>query len=90
MELLQGARSRREVKSIRVFLGSLHVDRLPRSENIGHRAAVCMEEYGLAAAMSPAGSLVAATAVENRRKLVAGNTTHYTPIAGFELDVFRP
>jgi predicted nucleic acid-binding protein len=90
MELLQGARDRREVKTIKSFLTTFGFQMLPLSENIGHRAAIYMEEYGLKVAMCAADALLAATAVESQLTLCTGNRKHYHPIGDLDLQVFRP
>jgi predicted nucleic acid-binding protein len=90
MELLQGSRSRQETRTIKGFLADLGFQVLPLTENIGHRAAIYMEEYGLKVAMCLADALVAATAVETQLALCTGNRKHYAPIAELDLHVFRP
>ena len=90
MELLQGARDKRELKSIQSFLADFGFQMLPLSENIGHRAAIYMEEYALKCAMCVGDALVAATAVENHLVLCTGNRKHFTPIKDLDLRVFRP
>ena len=90
MELLQGARSRAEVKAIKAFLADCGFETLPLSENIGHRASIYLEECGLKVAMCPADALVAATAVEAKLALCTANRRHYKPISELELKLFRP
>jgi len=90
MELLQGARDKREVKAIKSFLTDMRFRSLPLTENIGHRASIYMEEYGLSAALSLADALIAATAVEAHEPLLTGNDRHYRPIRELELRRFRP
>lgn len=80
MELLQGARDKREVKTIKSFLADMHFGMLPLTENIGHRASIYMEEYGLGARMSMADALIAATAVEANQPLMTGNDKHYKSV----------
>jgi len=90
MELLQGARDKREVKVIRAFLKDAGFEILPLTENIGHRASVYMEEYCLKTGMCLADALLASTAVENQLPLITGNRKHYKTITEVELKVFRP
>jgi hypothetical protein len=90
MELLQGSRDRREVKTIKSFLTQFAFQMTPLTENIGHRAAIYMEEYGLKVAMCMADALLAATAVESQLVLCTGNRKHYSPVGELDLRVFRP
>ncbi len=90
MELIQGARNRSELKAIKSFLSDSGFEILPLSENIGHRAAIYIEEYGLAMAMSAVDALIAATAIEGNQTLCTGNLKHYRPIKDLDLKVFRP
>jgi hypothetical protein len=90
MELLHGARDRREAKQIRAFLADLDFDIVPLSENIGHRASIYMEQFGLKIAMGVTDALVAATAVENQLTLCTANHKHYKPIAELDIKIFSP
>lgn len=90
MELIQGARDKREVRNIQRFLADLGFQMLPLTENIGHRAAIYMEEYGRKSGMCVGDALVAATAVENHLVLCTGNRKHFAPITDLDLRVFRP
>jgi predicted nucleic acid-binding protein len=90
MELLQGARNRREIRTVKAFLADCAFQMLPLTENVGHRAAIYMEEYGLKVAMCVADALLAATAVEAGLPLCTGNRKHYSPISDLAIHVFRP
>jgi predicted nucleic acid-binding protein len=90
MELLQGARDRQEVRAIKRFLFSLQFHMLPLTENIGHRASIYLEEYGLSTGLGMADSLLAATAVENQERLLTSDEKHYKVIRDLDLRVFRP
>jgi predicted nucleic acid-binding protein len=90
MELLQGARDKREIRVIKGFLGEFRFGTAPLSENIGHRASIYLLEYGLSISMSLADALVAATAVEGRQTLLTANLRHYRPIRDLAVRVFRP
>ena len=90
MELLQGARDKREVKAINSFLADLQFNMVPLSENVGHRASIYMEEYGRAVALSTIDALLAATAIEAGLPLATGNDRHYSPIRELTIKRFRP
>jgi hypothetical protein len=90
MELVQGARSKQEVKAIKGFLADFAFAVLPLTENIGHRAMVYMEEYSLRSGMSAGDALVAATAVEQGLPLCTANRKHYRLVQDLELKVLRP
>jgi predicted nucleic acid-binding protein len=90
MELLQGARDKRESRLIKGFLADLGFLTLPLTENIGHRAAIYIEEYGLASGLRTADALIAATAAEHGFTLCTGDRTHYRTIRDLALAPFRP
>jgi predicted nucleic acid-binding protein len=90
MELLQGARDKKEIKIIRDFLKDSGFSIIPLTENISHRASVYMEEYCLKVQMSLADALIAATATENNIQLYTGNNKHYKPVKELKLKIFKP
>ena len=90
MELLQGARDKREIKQIKAFLHDLAFQLLPLSENIGHRASIYLEEYGLSNSLGMADALIAATASESNLPLMTANVKHDRPIREIELKRFHP
>ena len=89
MELLQGARDKREMHLVRSFLKDLGFRVLPLSENIGHRASIYIEEYTLKAGLRLADALLAATAVEHQLVLFSANTKRYRGISELKLKSFR-
>lgn len=90
MELLQAARDKREHAVIKRYLQDLSFSVLPLTENIGHRALVYVEEYGLSSGMRAGDAIVAATATENGLTLATGNARHFRPVKGLALRIFRP
>lgn len=90
MELVQGARNKRELTSTKTALVNLDFQILGLSENIGHRASIYLEEYGLKTNLGVPDSLIAATAVENNARLCTANVKDYRAIAELELKIFRP
>jgi len=88
MELLRGVRNRRELQDAKSFLREYDFEVLPLTENIGHRAAVYVEEYCLQADLGVADALIAATAVENDLPLTSGNAKHFSVVEGLDLRPF--
>ena len=88
MELLQGAKDKRQHKTIQSFLKDYAFIVLPLTQNIGHRASVYVEEYALSHAMRSGDALVAATAVENHLPLASANEKHFRVVQELDLHVF--
>ena len=90
MELLQGAREKRQHEHILDFLSEFSFRILPLSENIGHRAAVYIEEYSLSHGLRAGNAIIAATATDNNLTLCTSNFRHYRSIKELKLRVFKP
>ena len=90
MELIQGARSRGEIRVIRRFFRETGVRLLPVNESISHAAASLMEEHAMSSGLQVADALIAATAREAGSALTTGNVPHFRVIPGLELKMFRP
>lgn len=90
MEVLQGARDRRDAQESKGFLARRSFQVLPLSERIGQRAAIYVEEYSLGSGIDAVDALIAATAVEHGLALCTGNAKHYRPIAELSVQAFRP
>jgi predicted nucleic acid-binding protein len=90
MELLQGAREKRQHEHILDFLREFSFLILPLSENIGHRAAIYVEEYSLSHGLRAGDAMIAATATENGLTLCTSNVRHYRPIKELKVRVFKP
>ena len=90
MELLQGARDKRQHEYILDFLHEFSFHILPLSENIGHRAAIYIEEYSLSPGLRAGDAIIAATATENGLLLCTTNVRHFRPIRELKLRAFKP
>jgi len=90
MELLQGAVSKKQHQYTKSFLIDLDFIILPLTENIGHRAAVYIEEYSLSCGLRAGDAIIAATAVENNIPLMTSNVKHFKPIKELILKGFQP
>jgi predicted nucleic acid-binding protein len=90
MELLQCATDKQQLRLVKRFISSFNFSVLPLTENIGHRALVYVEEYGLSSGMRAGDAIIAATASENGMTLTTGNAKHFKVIKELELKIFRP
>lgn len=90
MELLQCAQNKEQHRYVKRFLVDFGFHTLPLTENIGHRAAVYIEEYSLSSGLRAADALVAATATEHNLTLCTSNARHFAPIKELNLKVLRP
>ncbi len=90
MELLQGARDLRELKSYKNYLHESGFHLLPITENISHRALVYVGEFCLSHHLGAGDALIAATAVEHNLPLATGNVKHFRAVKDLELRVFKP
>lgn len=90
MELLQLAPS----KKIQQITRSLFIQKdfkiIPLHQNIGHRAAIYIEEYSSKNGIEVTDAIIAATAVENNAELITGNKKHFSMIPNLMLKIFRP
>ena len=90
MELLQGSRSKLEVRQIQQSLRQLQFRILPLSEPIGAVAAALIEQYSMAHGIQLADALIAATALESGLPLYSGKVKHFRPIRALSRVAFRP
>lgn len=90
MELLQGARDKKQHKYTIDFLKTFDFKILPLSENIGHRASIYVEEYSLSHNVRAGDAMIAATAIENGFPLSTANAKHFKPIKELDLVIFKP
>lgn len=90
MELLQCAENNKQHEYTRSFLKDLGFQVLPLTENIGHRAAVYIEEFSLSHGLRAGDAILAATATEHDLLLCTSNRKHYSPIKELKLRVFKP
>ncbi len=90
MELLQCAKDKQQQRLVKRFISDFRFTVLPLTENIGHRALVYVEEYGLSSGMRAGDAIIAATGTENGMPLSTGNAKHFKPIKELELKVFKP
>ncbi len=90
MELLQCAKNKHQHKHTKNFLTAFDFFVLPLTENIGHRAAIYIEEYTLASGLRSGDAIIAATAVETNLPLASSNAKHFRMIKELQLKRFKP
>lgn len=90
MELLQGAQNKAQQRIIKRFVSDLGFVTLPLTENIGHRALIYIEEYGISSGLRAGDAIIAATAVENNLPLCSANEKRYRVIKDLVLKVLKP
>jgi predicted nucleic acid-binding protein len=85
MELIVGARDKRDLATIDGFLSQYPV--IPLSDSIGTRAYGLLKSYAKSHGLHVFDSLIAATAMEKALTLVTLNRKHYQMIVGLHLEV---
>lgn len=90
LELLQGAKTKTQHEHTIDFLKDFGFRVLPLTENIGHRAAVYIEEYSITSGLRAGDAIIAATAIENNFPLCSSNGKHFKAIRELKLKVFNP
>lgn len=90
MELFQCAQSKKQHQLTRQYLRELSFLILPLTENIGHRAAIYIEEHTLKSGLRAGDAIIAATAIENNLVLSSSNKKHFKIIPGLTFKVFVP
>ncbi len=89
LELLQSAKNKKQHDHTKAFLIDYAFKVIPLSENIGHRAAVYIEEYALSHGLRAADAIIAATATEHNMQLCSSNAKHFKPIKELNLKIFK-
>jgi predicted nucleic acid-binding protein len=90
MELLQGARSKLDARTIKDLLRSPRFRVIPLTEVIGEVALALIEDHALSDGLRVADALIAATARETGQTLATGNVRHFRSIPRLHLKHFRP
>lgn len=90
MELVQGARNKIELRTLRKTLQYWKASIHPLDSEISTRAMFLMETYALSHNMQMADALIASTAISLGETLLTANDKHYRMIDDLEIKVFRP
>lgn len=86
MELVEGARDKRELANLREMIADLEMRILPLSESIGALAADYLEKYALSNGLEAMDALIAATAAKHNSVLATGNAKHFKTIQGLRIE----
>jgi predicted nucleic acid-binding protein len=89
MEMLQGARSRAEMKTIRQALRTTGFLVHPLTEAVSASAVGLIEEYALSSGLQVADAFIAATAIAAGETLVTANQKHFRAIRNLAVKNFR-
>ncbi len=90
MELIQGAKNKREAQSIDKTLKNMAASRLPINDSISERAVTLVRRYFHSHSMQLADTLIAATALEYGLTLATGNAKHFEVVDGLQLHKYTP
>lgn len=90
LELLQSAENKQQHECTKSFLRDFGFVTLPLTENVGHRAAIYVEQYALSHGLRAGDAIIAATAAESNQILCSSNAKHFKSIRDLKLKVFRP
>lgn len=90
LELFQKARNKEQLQKTKNLLKEFDIRVLPLTENIGHRAMIYIEQFGLSHSLGAGDAIIAATAIENGMPLISCNEKHFKAIKELDLVVFKP
>jgi len=90
MELLQTARSKEQQSVVKAFLKDYDFEILPLTENIGHRAAIYIEQLSMSHGLRAGDAIIAATAAESNIRLMSANKKHFMSIPDIAFTAFIP
>ncbi len=88
MELIEGARDKRELANLRKMLIDLEMRVLPFSEAIGALAAEYLENHALSDGLESMDALIAATATRHDGVLATGNAKHFKVLRGLRIEQY--
>jgi len=90
IELVQGLRTKRELRALRLTFANLGISVLPLTETVSYKAAFLVEQHFHSHALRLADALIGATALGSGLGLLTANTKHYRVIDGLDVNRFRP
>ncbi len=90
MELIQGALSKAELRTIKKFIEENFSEVFHPNEAVSRRAIILLERYALSHCLTTVDALLAATVLVFKNKLATANAKHFRFIKGLEVISFVP
>jgi predicted nucleic acid-binding protein len=90
MEIIQGMKDKRELKSLQKYLKKWTVNIIQINESISTRAMFLVEDYFLSHSLELGDAIIASAALENQETILTGNDKHYKCIPNIQTQKFRP
>jgi len=90
MELMQGMKDKNEFRIFQKQIHNWNVNIIQIDKEISSRAMFYVQEYHLSHSMMLADALIAATVVQNGKKLITANDKHYKFIPNIDCKKFNP
>jgi predicted nucleic acid-binding protein len=88
--VLQGMRDKTELAAVKKMLELRGARIVPLTELTTQQAIGLMESLTLSHGLQMGDALIAATALEHRLPLLAGNVKHFRAVSGLQLKAFGP
>jgi predicted nucleic acid-binding protein len=90
MELIQGMKSKNELKILQKCLKRWMVEIIQISESISTRTMFLVEDYFLSHSLELSDAIIAATSLERQETLLTANDKHYKFIPNIQVKKFKP
>jgi predicted nucleic acid-binding protein len=90
MELIQGMKSKDELKILQKCLKKWAVEIIQINENISTRAMFLVEDYFLSHSLELSDAIIAAASLERQEALLTANDKHYKYIPNIQVRKFKP
>jgi predicted nucleic acid-binding protein len=90
MELVQGMKSKEELRLLRKYLRKWTVEIIQINEHISTHAMFLVEDYFLSRSLGLSDALIAATSLERQEELLTAHDKHYQFIPNIQIKKFKP
>jgi predicted nucleic acid-binding protein len=90
MELVQGMKSRQELKLLQKYLRKWTVETIQINENISTHAMFLVEDYFLSHSLELSDAIIASTSLERQEEILTANDKHYKFIPNIQIKKFKP